>query len=177
MPAIQTCFLTPQITENIKKWPKMISNGGPKIHQKSLKIHSDTLQGPPECICAQLDHQNGLQGPPNGSKMVSWGPKDDIKSYKSNNQVYNKQIYIFIFINWFQPCKLVFYSWESFQSANQQSTGCQRGRRQGRSLKIYWRSFHSMTVWHREQFFKMHQIEGRVLSLQTFHVPNFWEYM
>ena len=77
----------------------MVSNGGPKIHQKSLKIHSGTLQGPPECICAQLDHQNGLQGPPNGPKMVSWGPKKDIKFTKSNNQVYNKQIYIFIFIN------------------------------------------------------------------------------
>ena len=137
MPAIQTCFLTPKITENIKKWPKMVSNGGPKIHQKSWKIHSGPLQGPPECICAQLDHQNGLQGPPHGSKMVSWGPKKDIKFTKSNNQVYNKQIYIFIFINWFQPCKLVFYSWESFQSANQQSTGCQRGWRQGRSLQIF----------------------------------------
>ena len=79
MPAIQPCFLTPQITENIKKWPKIVSNGGPKIHQKSLKIYSGTLQGPPECICAQLDHQNGRQGPPHGPKMVSWGPKKDIK--------------------------------------------------------------------------------------------------
>ena len=59
-----------------QKVTKIVSNGGPKIHQKSLKIHSGTLQGPPGCICAQLDHQNGRQGPPNGPKMVSWGPKN-----------------------------------------------------------------------------------------------------
>ena len=73
-------------TPNHRKYQKVTQNGlqwGTKIHQKSLKIHSGTLQGPPECICAQLDHQNGLQGPPNGPKMVSWGPQKDIKIHKN----------------------------------------------------------------------------------------------
>ena len=43
IPAIQTCFLIPQITENIEQWPKIVSNGGPKIFQGSMKIHPGTL--------------------------------------------------------------------------------------------------------------------------------------
>ena len=82
VPAIQSCFLTPQITENIKKWPKMVSNGGPNIHQKSSKVHPGTLWGLPECIGAPLDHQNGLQRPPNGPKMVPWGSQKDRKINK-----------------------------------------------------------------------------------------------
>ena len=56
MPAIQPCFLTPQITEDIKKWPKMVSNGFPltpvtKIHgwhRSDLQMdppHLETLEG------------------------------------------------------------------------------------------------------------------------------------
>ena len=67
MPAIQTCFLTPQITENIKKWLKMVSNGGPKIHQKSSQTYPGTHKWPPECILAPLGHQNA-------SKEASTGP-------------------------------------------------------------------------------------------------------
>ena len=75
----------------------MVSNGGPKIHQKSSKMHPGTLRGLPECICAPLDHQNGLQRPPNGPKMVPGDPKKTEKLTKSNNQMYNKHIYIFDF--------------------------------------------------------------------------------
>ena len=54
MPAHQTCFLMPRITENLKKWSKLVSKGSPKIHQKSLKIHPGTFQGPSQCICDPL---------------------------------------------------------------------------------------------------------------------------
>ena len=81
-PCLQSkhAFWHPKSQKISKSDPNWSPMGGPKTHQKSWKIHSGILQGPPECICAQLDHQNGLQGPPNGSKMVSWGPKKYIKS-------------------------------------------------------------------------------------------------
>ena len=62
--------------------------------------------------------------------------KEARNSTTSKNQVYNKQIYILDFLIDFNPGTPFFYSCQSFQSANQQATGCQRGRRQGRSLKI-----------------------------------------
>ena len=43
---------------------------------------------------------------------------------------------MFHFLIDFHPGNQFFYCCQSFQSANQQATGCQRGRRQGRSLKI-----------------------------------------
>ena len=55
MPAYQTCFLMPQFTENIKKLSKLVSKGAPKIHQKTLKIHLGTFQGPSVCIGDPLD--------------------------------------------------------------------------------------------------------------------------
>ena len=57
MHAHQTCFLMPQITENITKPSKLVSKGGPKIHQKSLKSHTGTFQGPSQCICDTIDCQ------------------------------------------------------------------------------------------------------------------------
>ena len=72
-------------TQNHRKYQKVTQNGlqwGTQNPSKIRQIHSGTLQGPPERICAQLDHQNGLQGPPNGPKMVSWGPKKDIQIRK-----------------------------------------------------------------------------------------------
>ena len=103
--AIQAWFLIPQMTEKVKKWPKMVSNGGPQIHQKSSKIRSGTLGAPQECICAALDHQNGVHGPPKGPEMVPWRPKKTQNSTK--NLIYSKHIYISKFTIWFQPCKLV----------------------------------------------------------------------
>ena len=50
-------FWTVQIRENMKKWCRRVSNGRPKIHQKSLKINS----GP-------NDHQNC-------EKLVSQDPE------------------------------------------------------------------------------------------------------
>ena len=46
-PAIQTYFWTPQITENTEKLCQMVSNGGPKIDQKSIKIQPGTIQDLP----------------------------------------------------------------------------------------------------------------------------------
>ena len=67
--AIQTCFLAPQITQNLKKWPKSVSNGPPKIHQKQLKIKFGTFKGPPECTLAPNDRQIG-------AKVVPQDPKN-----------------------------------------------------------------------------------------------------
>ena len=65
-----------KISKSDPKWSPMGDPKSIKNHWKSILAHSRV---PHECICAQLDHQNGLQGPPNGPKMVSWGPKKDIK--------------------------------------------------------------------------------------------------
>ena len=82
MPTIQTCFLTIQMTESIKKWSKMVSEGRPKILQKSSKVHPGTLQRCFECMCVPLEHQNGAkwpQGPPKWAKMVIQEPWKEIK--------------------------------------------------------------------------------------------------
>ena len=78
MPATQTCFLTPQITANIKKYTKVSPNEAPKIPQNSSKIHPGTLKGPPECTLAPNGHQTDAkvvpQDPQNAPKMV---PQDN----------------------------------------------------------------------------------------------------
>ena len=119
----------------------MVSKGVPKMYQKSLKIHPGIFQGPSVCIRDSLDCKmvpkwcpRTSQSTQNGHLGTLKGPKN---STKSNHQVSNKQIYIVHFLIDFNPGKQFFYSCQSFQSANQQVTGCQRGRRQGRSLKIY----------------------------------------
>ena len=78
-------FLMPQMTGNIKKWSKMVSNGGPKIHQKSSKIHPGTFQGSFECICVPLDHQNGAKMVPRTSKVSQNGDPKTLTGNKINN--------------------------------------------------------------------------------------------
>ena len=85
MPTIQTYFLTIQMTENIKKWSKMVSEGEPKIHQKSSKIHPGTFQGSLERICVPLDHQNGAKMVPRASKLSQNGDPRTLKGDKINN--------------------------------------------------------------------------------------------
>ena len=82
MSTIQPCFLTLQITENIKKWSKLVSKGGPEIHQKSSKILPGTFQGSLECICVPLDHQNGAKMVPRTSKLSD---SRTLKGDKVNN--------------------------------------------------------------------------------------------
>ena len=86
MPTIQTYFLTIQMTETIKKWSKMVSQGRPKIHQKSSKIHPGTFQDSFECICVPLDHQNGAKMVPRTSKVNQNGDPRTLKWNK--NQQY-----------------------------------------------------------------------------------------
>ena len=86
MSTIQTCFLTFQITENIKKLTKLVSKGVPKIHQKSSKIHPGTFQGSFERICVPLDHQNGAKMVPRTSKVSQNGDPRTLKGDK--NQQY-----------------------------------------------------------------------------------------
>ena len=79
MPAIQTCFLTLQITKNIKKWSKMVFKGKPKIHQKSLKIYPGTFQGPSVCICDPLHCKMGSKCCPRNFK---WSQNSDLGTLK-----------------------------------------------------------------------------------------------
>ena len=60
-----------------------------------------------------------------GGMLTNWGTiSNSIKKLnKINNQVYNKHVYIFHFLIDFNPEKQFFYSCQSFQSANQQTTG------------------------------------------------------
>ena len=119
----------------------MVSEGGPKIHQKSLKIHPGTFQGPSVCICGPFDCKMMPKWCPRTSKWTQNGHLGTLKGAKNRQTpiikyIINRFIF-FMFIHGFNPGNQFFYSCQSFQSANQQSTGCQRGRRQGRSLKIY----------------------------------------
>ena len=86
MPAIQTCFLTIQMTENIKKLSKMVSEGRLKILQKSSKVHPGTLQRSFECMCVPLDHQNGAKMAPRTSKVSQNGDPRTVKG--NDNQQY-----------------------------------------------------------------------------------------
>ena len=119
----------------------MVSKGVPKMFQKTLKIHSGTFQSPSVCIRDPLDCKMVPKWCPRTSKRTKNGHlgtlKDAKKLTKPNNQVYNKQIHICHVLIDFNPGNQCFDSCQSFQSANQQSTGCPRGWRQGRSLNIY----------------------------------------
>ena len=64
----------------------MVSEGGPKIHQKSSKIHPGTFQGSFECICVPLGHQNGAKMAPGTSKVSQNGNPRALKGDK--NQQY-----------------------------------------------------------------------------------------
>ena len=57
----------------------MVSEGGPKIHQKSSKIHPGTFQCSFECICVPLDHQNGAKMVPRTSKVSQNGDPRTLK--------------------------------------------------------------------------------------------------
>jgi hypothetical protein len=86
MPAIQTCFLMPQITEYIEKLPKIVSGERLNMDQKSMKIHYGTLQEPPESPVLHLVTKNVPQWPPRTSKWTqngAWGPSYRPKSDKN----------------------------------------------------------------------------------------------
>ena len=61
----------------------MVSEGGPKIHQKSPKIHPGTFQVSFECICVPLDHQNGGKMVPRTSKVSQNGDPRTLKGHKN----------------------------------------------------------------------------------------------
>ena len=161
MPTIQTYMWMLQIAEIIKKLLEMVSKGGPKIHQKSLKSHPGTFQGSFECICVPLDHKNNAKMIRRTSKSNQNGDprtvKGHIKSTISNCKSCHKKLHSeqcpFDFNpgNPCNPAEMInlgqlgtsrrmlarrFNIKKFCQSANQQSTAYQRGRWQGRSLKI-----------------------------------------
>ena len=64
----------------------MVSEGGPKIDQKSSNILPGTFQGFFDCICVPLDHQNGAKMVPRTSKVSQNGDPRTLKGDK--NQQY-----------------------------------------------------------------------------------------
>ena len=140
MPPIQTCFLALQITENIKKLSKMVSKGIPKIHQQSIKIHPRTFQGPSQCICDPLGGKMVPKWCPRTSKWKQNGHPRTLKVHENQRAPTSKYVtkrYTFWpVLHWFRSWKF-FNSCKSMQIADYMTAGCQRGRRQGRSLKIY----------------------------------------
>ena len=110
------------------------------MHQKSSKIHPGTFQGPSVCICDPLDCKMVPKLCPETSQRTQNGHLGTLKGCKNQqNQIITSITNRFIFLHFlidFNPGNQFFHSCQSCQSANQQATGYQRGRRQGRSLKI-----------------------------------------
>ena len=96
----------------------MVSKGKPKIHQKSLKIQLGTFRGPSVCICDPLDCKMLPKLCPRTFKCTQNDHLGTLKgaknSTKSNNQVYNREIYIFHVLIDFNPGNKFFYSCQSF---------------------------------------------------------------
>ena len=94
VPAIQTCFLSPQITKHMKKLPKNVPNEVSKIHQKSSKIHLGTLKGPPGRTLAPNGHQTDAkvvpQDPQNAPKMVLQESTKSVNVYALLHQTHRK---------------------------------------------------------------------------------------
>ena len=94
MPAIQTCFLTPQITKYMKKVQKNVPNEVSKIHQKSPKIHLGTLKGPPGRTLAPNGHQTDAKVVPqdlqNAPKMVLQEATKSVHVYALLHQTHLK---------------------------------------------------------------------------------------
>ena len=61
----------------------MVSEGRPKILQKSSKVHPGTLQRSFECMCVPLDHQNGAKMAPRTSKVSQNGDPRTLKGNKN----------------------------------------------------------------------------------------------
>ena len=149
MPALQTCFLMPQITETMKKWPQSCANRPPKIHQKSIEINIGTFKGTPDCTLAPNDHQNRAKVVPQDPRMPpKWCPKSiksvivNAKHSEINSQWFQSvsgHMFEKIFKCWkssvIQSCRSC-KSCKSIRITDFKSADCQRGRRQGRSLKI-----------------------------------------
>ena len=147
--AIQTCVLVLQIKEHLKKLPQIVSKGVPNMYRKSLKIHPGTFQGPSVCTRDPFDCKTvpkwcprTFKRTPNRYLGTLTGAKH---STKSNNQLYNKQNYIFDFLIDFHPGNQFFYSCQSFQSASEQTTGYQRGRGEALRYNYVWENQVRMT--------------------------------
>ena len=85
----------------------MVSKGGPKIHQKSLKIQLGSCQGPSVCICDPRDCKMVPKCCPRTSKWRQNGHLGTLKGVKNKqnpvtnvNQVYSKQIHSLRFYAW-----------------------------------------------------------------------------
>ena len=91
-------------TSNHRKHRKVSQIGlqwGTQNPSKIKKIHVGTLQGPPECICAPPDHQNGVKIISKDlhmdPKCSPEDPKRTSKSTTSNNQVYDKRMFFHVY--------------------------------------------------------------------------------
>ena len=129
------------------KWSQQVTQKSSKIDenqcwdiQERSWVHPYTHWSPKWC-------QSGTPRPQNASKTVSKTNKNQqvwmqvclkpiFNSFDLRMQVCLNKCLILQILQWFQFCRS-FKSCKSIQIANYKSAGCQRGRRQGRSLKIY----------------------------------------
>ena len=115
----------------------MVSRVKPNIFRKSLRIHPRSFQGPSVCICVTLDCKMVPKDFQMVPKFASRNPKN---TENQHNTIIQHITNIFVFVHciiYVNPGNQFFYSCQSFETANQRSAGCQRGRWQGRSLRIY----------------------------------------
>ena len=128
---------------NHRKYQKVNQTGVQRGTQNPSKILENPLWDLPGSLCVHrwpIWLQNCAKMVPKDLQMdPKWSPGDPKRNYKSthsSNQVDSKQIYTLRFYPLISIVEIS-NSCQSLHSANQQATGCQRGRRQGRSLKIY----------------------------------------
>ena len=121
----------------------MVCKGDPKSFKNRWKSSLGPSRVP---LCASVTHliakwcQNGAQGPPRWPKNGHLGTIKGAKnSTTSNNQVYNKEIYIFHFLIDFNPGNKFFYSCQSF-SLQIRRPLIARGHQAGRQAALSQRS-------------------------------------
>ena len=104
-------------TSNHRKYQKVIQTGvqrEPKIHQKSLKIHSGTFQGPSQCICDPIDCKMIPKWYPKTSKWSQNCHLGNLRGLKNQHdpilEYIANRFEFFVCIHWFQSWKSVFQS-------------------------------------------------------------------
>ena len=84
---IQMWFRTVQITENMKKWCRRVSNGRPKIHQKSQKNQFwSRLSGPLHPMITKIV-KKWCTKPQNAWNMVSQDLEKSINLWSKMNEI------------------------------------------------------------------------------------------
>ena len=167
MTAIQVDFLTLQITETSEKVSKCVPTGVPKSIENHKKINPGTFVGSPECTLAHMITKivsKWSPRTPKSSKMTSQDLQEEQTLLDLNANLPGNTDHVFLISTCFQSSKS-FKSCKSFQSANHQSPHWQRGRRQGRSLKIKTNQMATSTIPMRSKL----KMSTKTTQIQLYH--------